>query len=83
MINLDGVFIGAKSLLFGVTSGIGISYLIYRLMLESSNLPFKLPIFAIIISIVVVHLLITALMKYSMNKINKENTIETIRNENI
>ncbi len=83
MINLDGVFIGAKSLLFGVISGIGISYLIYRLMLESSNLPFKLPIFAIIISIVVVHLLITALMKYSMNKINKENTIETIRNENI
>lgn len=83
MINLDGVFIGAKSLLFGVTSGIGISYLIYRLMLESSNLPFKLPILAIIISIVVVHLLITALMKYSMNKINKENTIETIRNENI
>lgn len=83
MINLDGVFIGAKSLLFGVTSGIGISYLIYCLMLESSNLPFKLPILAIIISIVVVHLLITALMKYSMNKINKENTIETIRNENI
>lgn len=83
MINLDGVFIGAKSLLFGVISGIGISYLIYRLMLESSNLPFKLPILAIIISIVVVHLLITALMKYSMNKINKENTIETIRNENI
>ena len=36
-----------------------------------------------IISIIVVYLLITILMKYSINKINKQNTIETIRNENI
>ena len=83
MIRLESVFIGAKSLLIGILIGIGISYLIYRFMIEESNLPFDLPILAIIISIVVVHLLITILMKYSMNKINKENTIETIRNENI
>ena len=83
MIRLESVFIGAKSLLFGIPIGIGISYLIYHFMIEESNLPFDLPILAIIISIIVVYLLITILMKYSMNKINKENTIETIRNENI
>ena len=83
MIRLESVFIGAKSLLFGIPIGIGISYLIYHFMIEESNLPFTLPILAIIISIIVVYLLITILMKYSMNKINKENTIETIRNENI
>ena len=83
MIRLESVFIGAKSLLFGIPIGIGISYLIYHFMVEESNLPFTLPILAIIISIIVVYLLITILMKYSMNKINKENTIETIRNENI
>ena len=83
MIRLESVFIGAKSLLFGIPIGIGISYLIYHFMIEESNLPFTLPLLAIIISIIVVYLLITILMKYSMNKINKENTIETIRNENI
>ena len=40
-------------------------------------------ILSILIMIVVVYLLITILMKYSMNKINKQNIIETIRNDNI
>lgn len=83
MIRLESVFIGARSLLFGIPFGLGISYLIYNFMEKSNGLPFKLPIMAIIISIVVVYLLITILMRYSMSKINKENTIETIRNENI
>ncbi len=83
MIRLESVFIGAKSLLWGILIGTCLSYLIYHFMIEESNLPFKLPILALIISIIVVYLLITILMKYSMNKINKENTIETIRNENI
>ncbi|MDD5864938.1 MAG: ABC transporter permease [bacterium] len=83
MIRLESVFIGAKSLLIGIPIGIGISYLIYYFMIKDSNLPFTLPILAIIISIIIVYLLITLLMKYSMNKINKENTIDTIRNENI
>lgn len=83
MIRLESVFIGAKSLLIGIPIGACLSYLIYRFMIEESNLPFTLPILAIIISIIIVYLLITFLMKYSMNKINKENTIETIRNENI
>lgn len=83
MIRLESVFIGARSLLFGIPFGLGVSYLIYNFMEKSNGLPFKLPIMSIIISIVVVYILITVLMRYSMNKINKENTIETIRNENI
>ena len=83
MIRLESVFIGAKSLLIGISIGLCLSYLIYHFMIEESNLPFKLPILAIIISIIVVYLLINILMKYSLDKINKENTIETIRNENI
>ena len=83
MIRLESVFIGAKSLLIGIPIGIGISYLIYHFMIKESNLPFNLPILAIIISIIVVYLLITVLMKYSLSKIEKDNIIETIRNENI
>ena len=81
MIRLESLFMGIKSLLFGILIGIILSYLIY--LSSDSDLPYKLPIVAIIISILVVFILISLIMKYSLNKINKQNTIETIRNENI
>ena len=81
MIRLESLFMGIKSLLFGILIGIILSYLIY--LSSDSDTPYKLPIVAIIISILVVFILITLIMKYSLNKINKQNTIETIRNENI
>ena len=83
MIRLETVFMGIKSLLFSIPIGIGLSYLIYYALDEDQVLKFSIPINAIIIAIVAVFLLITCIMKYSMSKINKQNTIETIRNENI
>ena len=83
MIRLESIFMGAKSLLFGIPIGLGLSYLEYKPLLGDQGLSFDIPILAILISIIVVYLLITILMKYSMSKINKQNTIETIRNENI
>lgn len=47
------------------------------------GMPYVLPVKAILISIVFVAIVITIIMKYSMNKINKQNIIETIRNDNI
>ena len=82
MIKLETFFIGMKSLLFGIPIGVGLSYLIYH-FLAASGMAYKLPILAIIIAVVAVFVLISIIMKYSMNKINKQNTIETIRNENI
>lgn len=81
MIRLESLFMGIKSLLFGILIGIILSYLIY--LSSDSDIPYKLPIVAIIISILVVFILISLIMKYSLNKISKQNTIETIRNENI
>ena len=83
MIRLESTFMGVKSLLFGLPIGIGLSYLIHHFLTEQSGLPYKLPVVGIIIAIVAVFILISSLMRYSMNKINKQNTIETIRNENI
>lgn len=83
MIRLESLFMGIKSLFFGIPIGIVLSYLIYHFLSEESGIPYKPPVVAIIISIVVVFILISLIMKYSMNKINKQNTIETIRNENI
>lgn len=83
MIRLESLFMGVKSLFFGVPIGIALSYIIYHFLSEESGMPYKLPIEAILIAIAVVFILISLIMKYSMSKINKQNTIETIRNENI
>ncbi|MBO5183062.1 MAG: ABC transporter permease [Bacilli bacterium] len=83
MIRLESLFMGVKSLFFSVPIGVVLSYIIYHFLSEESGVPYKLPITAIIISVFVVFVLISLIMKYSISKINKQNTIETIRNENI
>ena len=83
MIRLETFFMGIKSLLFGIPIGITLSYIIYLLLAKDAGLPYKLPLLAIAITVIVVFILISVIMKYSVNKINKQNTIETIRNDNI
>ena len=83
MIRLESIFMGLKSLIFGLPIGLILSYLIYYFLGREMGISYPIPSLAIIISILAVFLLITSLMKYSMSKINKQNTIETIRNENI
>ena len=83
MISLESIFMGIKSLVFGIPIGLILSYLIHHYLTLDSGLPYKMPVIAILIAIITVFILIFIIMKYSMNKINKQNTIETIRNENI
>ena len=83
MIRLESIFMTVKSLIVGIILGTGLSVLIYHYLASSDFSGYRLPIIPIIISIMAVYLLITLLMKYSLRKINKQNIIETIRNENI
>ena len=83
MIRLETLFMGVKSLLFGIPIGITLSYIIYYFLGREDGIPYKLPVVSILISILAVFLLISLIMKYSISKINKQNIIETIRNENI
>ena len=83
LIRLESIFYGTKSLLIGIPLGILGSYAIYKGFQVGNDLGFMLPIQAIIISIVVVFLLIFIIMHVSVKKINKQNIIETIRNDNI
>ena len=83
MIRLESLFMGLKALMFGIPIGILLSYIMYHYLMKQSGIPYKLPIIAILLAIITVFILISIIMKYSINKINKQNTIETIRNENI
>ena len=84
MIRLESIFYGTKALIFSIPLGILISYGIYLVLSDGEIImKFTPPIMAIILSIIAVFLLLFVIMKYSINKINKQNTIDTIRNENI
>ena len=74
---------GTKSLLIGLPLGILGSYGMYKAFAQGIDLGYTLPLPAIIISIVFVFIIVGITMKYSLNKINKQNIIETIRKDNI
>lgn len=83
MIRLESIFYGVKSLVIGIPIGILLSYGIYNIFKDNMEMEYVLPIKAIVMAIVFVAIVIGIIMKYSMNKINKQNIIETIRNDNI
>ncbi len=83
MIRLESIFYGTKSLIIGVPIGIGLSYAIYKAFAEGAEMGFLFPTSGVTISIIAVFILIAGIMKYSLNKINKQNIIETIRKDNI
>lgn len=83
MIRLETVFMGTKALLFGIPIGLILSFLMYAILEMEDHVPFRPPYLAILAAVVSVFLLIAGIMRYSMSKIGRQNTIETIRNENI
>ena len=83
MIRLESIFYGLKSLIIGIPIGIILSYGMYTVFRNNMEMEYVLPYKSIVISIVFVAVIIGIIMKYSMSKINKQNVIETIRNDNI
>lgn len=84
MIFLESIMTCFNSLLIGIPIGIFLSYIMYLSMnIGINKVIYNLPITGILISILSVIVLILIIMKYSLNKINKQNIIETIRKDNI
>lgn len=83
MIRLESIFYCGKSLFYGILIGSGLSYLIYLAFGEGIEMGYMFPWQGIIIASIAVGILITVIMHYSLNKINKQNIIETIRKDNI
>ena len=83
MIFLESIMYGAKSLVIGVPLGIGLSYAIYRSYAQSIEFGYVIPTVPILISVVFVFIIVGLTMRYSLSKINKQNIVETIRNDNI
>ena len=83
MINLETLFYSSKSLIYGSILGIIGSYFVHRAFDGKLDTQFVLPYKAILICVLFVFIVVYMIMKYSINKINRQNMIETIRKENI
>lgn len=83
MIRLESIFYGLKSLIIGLPIGLGLSYLLYKSFNVSMEMQYSIPWIPIGISVLFVFIIVFITMKYSLNKINKQNIVETIRNDNI
>lgn len=82
MMNFECAFYGMKTLLFGILLSIVFSYLIYKgLVIGGAEIKFSLPWLSIIISIISIFFIVFITMIYAVNKIEKENIIDAIRDD--
>ena len=80
----ESLLYGLKSLMFSLPVSLGVTYLVYLVAQDSGyEMGFYVPWDKFIIAIFSVFIIVALSMVYSMIKINKENTVETLRNENI
>lgn len=83
MVGLESIFYGVKSLLIGIPAGIVLSLCFYAAFSRQIEVAYQLPYSGILISILAVFILLFAITRYSMGRINRKNIIETIQSENI
>lgn len=86
MISLESIFLGIKSLVYGLIISFGLIYVIIKigtLGYDESKIEINIPTDAIIICAITVFFIIFLAMFYATNKTKKENIIDTIRKENI
>ncbi len=83
MVRLESVMYAGKALIIGLPLGLLLSYGFYASFANMVDFGWQIPWMAILISIIAVSLLIWAIMRYSVRQVEKQNIIETIRDENI
>ncbi|MDD4282812.1 MAG: FtsX-like permease family protein [Bacilli bacterium] len=86
MIRLESIFLGLKSLFYGLAISFGIIYFITEIASLSygeNKIKIPIPYIHIIICALSVFIIVFITMKYATNKIKNDNIIDSIRKENI
>ena len=83
MMNFECVLYGSRALLYGLPVSVLITWFIYRVVSEGFTAGFYLPWGAIVIAVLSVFVVVFATMLYSMRKIQVDNTIDALKNENL
>ena len=83
MMNYECLMYGTKSLMWGLPAAIGVTYLIYRSIDSGYSTSFYVPWISMVVAVFSVFAVVFATMLYSMNKLKNDNTIDSLRNENL
>ena len=84
MMTFESILYGVKSLMFSLPVSLGTTYLVYLVASDSGyEMPFYIPWDKFIIAIASVFIIVVLSMIYSIKKVSKDNTVDTLRNENI
>lgn len=83
MMYYECLLYGIKGLAYGMGIAVIITYFLYRQLRAEIDIGFYIPVRSIFISVLSVFAVVFATMLYSVNKIKKDNTVETLKNENI
>lgn len=84
MMTFESLLYGVKSLIFSLPVSLAMTYLVYIVASNSGyQMPFYVPWDNFLIAIASVFVIVIVSMIYSIKKVNKENTVDTLRNENI
>ena len=83
MMNFECLLYGSRALLYGLPVSIIITWFIYRVISEGFTTSFYLPWGAIFVAILSVFIVVFATMMYSMRKIQADNPMDALKNENL
>lgn len=83
MVYLESILYGTISLIYAIPIGIGLCIVMHNMVSEVISFNLMLPWEAIAISIIAVYTITLLSAMVPMNKLNKENSIESIRQESI
>ncbi len=83
MMIFESILYGVKGILYGIPVAMGVTYLIYRSILQGLETGFYIPVDSILISIFSVFVVVFATSIYAMDKIKKDNPIDALKNENL
>ena len=83
MMRFECLLYGVKALLWGLPVSAFVTWLVYKAMNNAFVTQFRLPWLSMGIAAASVFLVVGVTMIYAMHKINRENIVETLRNENI
>ena len=74
---------GSRALIYGLPISVVITWFIYKVISEGFTTGFYLPWGAIGIAVLSVFLVVFATMMYSMKKVQKDNPMDALKNENL
>lgn len=83
MMNYECLLYGIKGLAYGIPVSIGVTWLIYRSVLNGLETGFFIPWYSVVIAVGSVFAVVFATMIYSMQKIKKDNPIDALKDDNL